>query len=461
MWTMHAAPDHQAAKMYAMQALGAFDFDFVRTTMGKEPYPACYDSGNPMVRSTSPDKSSCEGLKLLAWHPDVALQDTGSPYELALVMRGMAQLAALMGRTLVWPDLPCNATRYISKRPLVKPGEQLTYNKTSPPLDIWSLWYPHGDFRCSWTLPTAENCMNKQRSMQVWEAANWMKRLPSGTAVTPTPGVNIISATKGAVAAAQGSSQAPARQEEQQQEEEAEEEQQQQDSAGAAAASDEGSNHSSRGRLVVANITLSFQVAGDNATVAELLMGMDDLLATRQRRHRRSGKRRSSSRSSSSSSSSSSSEERPAPSRRLASFTGLNQGLGAWPRRLLRRHLSGDPVPFEATLSPFIKTTIEVTAEQVQSFVQQHPELMRQPVLYLATPVRVKEFQGDGTPAKDEVAKVKGIYRDFVLLCDALGDKKLMEKIKFEYGDSVVPSVEALMTEGSALVVAPGVVMAQ
>jgi hypothetical protein len=192
--------------------------------------------------------------------------------------------------------------------------------------------------------------------------------------------------------------------------------------------------------------------------VQELLVGMNDLLAARQRRHsRRSRKKRSSS------SSSSSSEERPPPSRHLASLAGLNQRLGAWPRRLLQRHILGDPATaFDAILSPFIKTTIEVTAEQVQSFVQGHQDLMRQPVLYLATPVRVKELQANSSSSLSSkgVQEVLGQYNDFVSNCVALNDEKLIEKTEFEYGDRSAP-MDALITEGKALAVRPGVIVVQ
>jgi len=122
--------------------------------------------------------------------------------------------------------------------------------------------------------------------------------------------------------------------------------------------------------------------------------------------------------------------------------------------------LGDTPPPFDTTLSPFIKTTIEVTAEQVQSFVQQHPELMRQPVLYLATPVRVKELQANSSSTSKEAQDALGKYNEFVTQCDALNDEKLLDKTKFEYGDKG-PPMEALVTEGKALAANQGALVVQ
>lgn len=82
---------------------------------------------------------SCQELskmpKLLALHPRVKLGHTRNWEEYQVILLGLAQAARLMGRAVLWPDLPCNTTWIVDAR---GGTHQL-------PIEIRMEWMPWGD----------------------------------------------------------------------------------------------------------------------------------------------------------------------------------------------------------------------------------------------------------------------------------------------------------------------------
>jgi hypothetical protein len=160
-----------------------------------------------------------------------------------------------------------------------------------------------------------------------------------------------------------------------------------------------------------------------------------------------------------------------------------------------KRWRAGDPGPGEQ-LSDLVKDMLEVTAQQVVDFMEQHPDMMDQQILYLATPVRVKELHdyaaaatapppspaaGDTSSSSSSSSSSKGAqgeaggqiqevevptdaaeaaqgYRRFVDECHGFRDAHLLERHPKEYGPDV-PPLEPLMEEGRGLVLRPGQLM--
>jgi hypothetical protein len=144
---------------------------------------------------------------------------------------------------------------------------------------------------------------------------------------------------------------------------------------------------------------------------------------------------------------------------------------------------------------------LEVTAQQVVDFMEQNPGLMDQQILYLATPVRVKELhtyaaaattpppppppaaaaaaaaaagtgssstvntdQGTAAPVREvevptAAAEAAQGYRRFVEQCHAFRDAHLLQRHPSEYGPDV-PPLEPLMEEGRGLVLQQGQLVA-
>jgi hypothetical protein len=199
----------KSAKVYGMQSVHMYDFDEARRILGgKEPYPACYTGGHPCNWQGVPPDShkTCDGMQILAFHPEMewTLAKTSNTVELSLIYKGFLQLGLLLNRTVVWPDLPCNATSYINKRPVLSPGDAKFSEQLDPPIDVNRPFYPWGDFKCQWSL-VSDNpaCQNKRRSLVVWEFEDWVKRLGSGERWQPKDGENVVVVTEGSRASFQ------------------------------------------------------------------------------------------------------------------------------------------------------------------------------------------------------------------------------------------------------------------
>jgi hypothetical protein len=187
-----------AGKLYAMQSVHKYDFEEARRLLGgKETYPACYNYGNPAAwEAPGPnDYRGCEGMQVLAFHPEVSsqLSKTKTPYELHLIYKGLLQLGLLLNRTVVWPDVPCNSTCWVTRRGVVTRGDQSFTEKLDPPVDLWWGMLPYDDFQCQWGLAADPQCSNKGRSLQVWEFEDWAGRKLKGVQWRPEEGVNVLS----------------------------------------------------------------------------------------------------------------------------------------------------------------------------------------------------------------------------------------------------------------------------
>ena len=211
MWAgFHSA----SGKLYAMQAVHQFNFNEVRRVLGgNDIYPACYTHGNPATFHPPDidDYLSCDGMQVLRFHPKLSqeLTKTHSLSELTSILKGLLQLGLLMNRTVVWPDLPCNQTAWMSKRPVVDPSDSIKFSeRLEPPVDLYYAIIPHGDFQCQTSLTHDAGCSNKMRALQIWEFEDWLGRLTPGTQWEPKEGFNVMGVVKG-VAGVQGSKTAP------------------------------------------------------------------------------------------------------------------------------------------------------------------------------------------------------------------------------------------------------------
>ena len=212
MWAgFHSA----SGKLYAMQAVHQFNFNEVRRVLGgNDIYPACYSHGNPATFHPpgKDDYRSCNGMQVLRFHPKLSqeLAKTHSLSELTSILKGLLQLGLLMNRTVVWPDLPCNQTAWMSKRPVVDPSDPIKFlERLEPPVDLHYAIIPHGDFQCQTSLTHDAGCSNQMRAVQIWELEDWVGRLAPGTQWEPKEGVNVMGVVKG-VAGVQASKTAAA-----------------------------------------------------------------------------------------------------------------------------------------------------------------------------------------------------------------------------------------------------------
>ncbi|DBA88882.1 TPA: hypothetical protein ACH3X2_000126 [Trebouxia sp. C0005] len=117
-------------------SLGLYDWDLAQKAKGSALYTACASH-------------SCSELKVLAFTPAMEglLGGSASWQEFAFLLRGLAQLASLLGRAVAWPSLPCDT-------PWVNMGRQIA----APPLDLGFMWLP-------WTAA------DEQLMCTSWEAA--------------------------------------------------------------------------------------------------------------------------------------------------------------------------------------------------------------------------------------------------------------------------------------------------
>lgn len=78
-------------------SLGLYDWDLAQKAKGSALYTACASH-------------SCSELKVLAFTPAMEglLGGSASWQEFAFLLRGLAQLASLLGRAVAWPSLPCD-----------------------------------------------------------------------------------------------------------------------------------------------------------------------------------------------------------------------------------------------------------------------------------------------------------------------------------------------------------------
>ncbi len=78
-------------------SLGLYDWDLAKKAKGNALYTACASH-------------SCSELKVLAFTPAMEglLGSSASWQEFAFLLRGLAELASLLGRAVAWPSLPCH-----------------------------------------------------------------------------------------------------------------------------------------------------------------------------------------------------------------------------------------------------------------------------------------------------------------------------------------------------------------
>ncbi|KAI8472118.1 MAG: hypothetical protein J3K34DRAFT_520008 [Monoraphidium minutum] len=124
-----------------------------------------------------------------------------TPAQLAAALRGLAQVAALMGRTAVWPDAPCGAAVWARPEGGAPP-------RGGAPFVVAREALPWGEFRCAWWPSTHLTCVDGGRGMLVWEFERWkaVRRRAAAAAareagagpaaeaeaLEPTEGVNVI-----------------------------------------------------------------------------------------------------------------------------------------------------------------------------------------------------------------------------------------------------------------------------
>jgi hypothetical protein len=74
--------------------------------------------------------SSAE-LRLVAFHPGISLARTRDWHDLKLLLQGLARVALLSNRSIVWPDLPCHDTPWLhfnaTEAPFKAPGCMLPH----------------------------------------------------------------------------------------------------------------------------------------------------------------------------------------------------------------------------------------------------------------------------------------------------------------------------------------------
>ncbi|KAL0053604.1 hypothetical protein WJX82_008204 [Trebouxia sp. C0006] len=147
--------DTNIHKYTVPMSLGLYDWDLAKKAKGNALYTACASD-------------SCSELKVLAFSPAVEglLGSSASWQEFAFLLRGLAQLASLLGRAVAWPSLPCHT-------PWVNMGRQVV----KPPLELGSMWLPRQSDAYQSLLGMCDllntTAMSHKYSFDSWDFASW------------------------------------------------------------------------------------------------------------------------------------------------------------------------------------------------------------------------------------------------------------------------------------------------